>query len=180
MLKIFSTLDCNMEWTPIKHEIVKNNNSKEILHNLGYLIDGNIGQENILKIKKVFEKYHKVKSKNGGMFYSLYSLDLKYRNNVHQDLGEILLPFFEEKFQNYRSVINSFIVKFNGEESAFTLHQDSTSLDEEKFSPLSIWIPLQDTSLENGCLCVIPKSHKFFYPYRGISFQSPFSKLKKL
>ncbi|MCB9256493.1 MAG: phytanoyl-CoA dioxygenase family protein [Chitinophagales bacterium] len=167
-----------MEWTPIKHKIVLNENHRDILHNKGYLIDGNIGLESIKKLESIYNKYHKVKTKKGGMFYSLYSLDLDYRKKVHEEIEAILNVEFKKRFSDYKSVINSFIVKYNGEESAFTLHQDSTSLDEEKYSPLSVWIPLQDTNLENGCLCVIPQSHKIFYPYRGISFSTPFHKIE--
>jgi hypothetical protein len=81
---------------------------------------------------------------------------------------------------NYKTVINSFIVKVPGPNSDFTLHQDSTGLDEYKYSPLSAWIPLQDTDLNNGTLCVVPKSHAFFHPYRGISFSSPFKSYESL
>ena len=167
-----------MNWTPKKHSIIVDETIKEEIHETGFCIDGNIGQENIEKLKRVYQNFHNVKTKDGGMFYSLYSLDLAYRKNIHEALGEIMYPLYKQKFKDFKSVINSFIVKFKGEESAFTLHLDSTSLDEEKYSPLSVWIPLQDTTIENGCLCVVPKSHKIFYPYRGISFPTPFQDIE--
>ena len=167
-----------MNWTPQKHSIIVDEDLKDVLHETGFCIKGNIGLNNIKKLKEVYDKFHSVKTKEGGMFYSLYSLNLEYRKNIHKALGEIMSPLYNQEFQDYKSVINSFIVKFNGEESAFTLHQDSTSLDEFKHSPLSVWIPLQDTNINNGCLCVVPKSHHIFYPYRGISFPTPFEDIE--
>lgn len=38
-------------------------------------------------------------------------------------------------------------------------HQDSTFLDASPDSLLGFWIPLQDATLENGCLWGIPGSH---------------------
>src|SRR5690606_21476682 len=46
-----------------------------------------------------------------------------------------------------------------------------------KYSCLSVWIPLQDTNLANGCLSVVPHSHKMFAPYRGISFPQQFENI---
>jgi len=167
-----------MNWTPQKHSIVKDLDTQEVLASKGYTIVANIGLNKIKKLTELYNQYHKVNSKKGGMFYSLYSLDLKYRKTINEQILNVLSPIYNEKFENYKSVINSFIVKYNGEESAFSLHQDSTSLDENLYSPLSVWIPLQDTTIQNGCLCVIPQSQKIFYPYRGISFPTPFNKIE--
>jgi hypothetical protein len=52
-----------------------------------------------------------------------------------------------------------------------------TALDEKQFSPLSIWIPLQEINEKNGALCVVPKSHFMFSPYRSISFQTPYQNI---
>ncbi|KAG8187297.1 hypothetical protein JTE90_011670 [Oedothorax gibbosus] len=41
-----------------------------------------------------------------------------------------------------------------------TPHQDSTFLFTDPPSAVGIWIPLVDTTLENGCLWFIPGSHK--------------------
>ncbi len=164
-----------MDWTPKPHEVVKSRETKEILHDIGFHMPGNIGEKNIELLKKLYKKLHNFQEAEGGMFYSLYSEDIPYRKKVHAEIEEILRPTYDNLLKNYKTVINSFIVKIPGPKSDFTLHQDSTGLDEFRHSPLSIWIPLQDTDLNNGTLCVVPKTHKFFHPYRGISFSPPFS-----
>lgn len=161
-----------------KHSVVQDEKLIDILQDIGYVINANIGKEALHSLQELYSKHHNVKEEKGGMFYSLYSLNLDYRKKINDEILKILSPFYNELFQHYKTVINSFIVKYNGEESAFSLHQDSTSLDENVYSPLSVWIPLQDTNIDNGCLCVVPQSHKIFYPYRGISFPTPFSNIE--
>lgn len=169
-----------MNWEPRLHQIVKDDRLKQELHEAGYATYGNIGQEKITKLLHLYQELHRLNAPQGGNFYSLYSDDLQYRKNVHDTIGHILYPVYDSLFENYKSVINSFIIKVPGPQSEFTLHQDSSGLDELTYSSLSLWIPLQDTDLNNGTLCVVPKSHRFFYPYRGISFASPFATYEDL
>lgn len=167
-------------WAVVKNDIVKDKKIKTYLLEIGYTVAGNIGNQTIENLKLLFGKMHNFKTSDGGMFYSLYSNDLTYRKTVHEKIKSIMQPTYDTLFENYKTVINSFIVKLSGPKSDFTLHQDSTGLDEFSYSPLSVWIPLQDTNLENGTLCVIPKTHSFFHPYRGISFSSPFKNYENL
>jgi hypothetical protein len=164
-----------MDWKPLPHKIVKNETNRKLLNDSGYLVAGNIGTKLLTDLKDFYKTLHAFNASEGGMFYSLYSNDIDYRKKVHCQIEKTLKPFYDNLFNDYKTVLNSFIVKIPGPKSDFTLHQDSTGLDEFKFSPLSAWIPLQDTDLSNGTLCLIPKTHKFFSPYRGISFSPPFA-----
>ncbi|MCB9211715.1 MAG: phytanoyl-CoA dioxygenase family protein [Ignavibacteriales bacterium] len=143
----------------------------------GFAILGNIGQNLVNEFQNEYKRLHKIRSSDGAMFYSIYSQDIEYRKEVHNKIQSILsskLDLFLEK-DKYKNVINSFIVKFPGKKSEFALHQDSSIVDESKYSQLSLWIPLQDTTIDNGTLCVVPKTHKLFSPYRDISMVSPFA-----
>lgn len=169
-----------MNWKPVKHTVVNDEAIQNTLLNVGYIVAGNIGKDKVLSLNGLYEISHQFKSEKGGMFYSLYSRDIDYRVRVDKEISNILKPFYDSIFSDYKTVINSFIVKVAGPGSDFTLHQDSTGLDEYKYSPLSAWIPLQDTTLENGTLCLIPKTHRFFHPYRGISFATPFAEYENV
>lgn len=166
-----------MDWFPRKHCIIKDNLLRETIHEEGYAVIGNIGQKQIDFLRKPYFELHDftISGSSGGMFYSLYSKDVGYRQAVYDRIDEVMAPLYASYFQDFKSVIHSFIAKLPGDHSGFTLHQDSSGLDETKYSPLSLWIPLQDTDLSNGTLCVVPKTHGFFHPYRGISFKAPFS-----
>ncbi|MES2622248.1 MAG: phytanoyl-CoA dioxygenase family protein [Bacteroidota bacterium] len=169
-----------MDWKPIEHTVVKDSALKGRLHTTGYALSGNIGADPLQKLRELYASLHNFNTEVGGMFYSLYSDDIEYREKVNSGIEEILRPVYDSFFADYKIVINSFIVKTSGPGSDFSLHQDSTGLDEFEYSPLSLWIPLQDTDLNNGTLCLIPKTHGFFHPYRGISFQSPFCDYENL
>ncbi len=167
-----------MLWDKIHHSVVQNPDFRAQLAEFGFVTAGNVGVEKLAELRTVHRQNHDFDCKDGGMFYSVYSLDIAYRKRIYDELNNVLSPIYNQLFDNYKSVLNSFIVKVHGEQSEFTLHQDSTGLDEFQYSPLSVWIPLQDTNLNNGCLCVVPKSHRIKVPYRGISFAGPFQNIE--
>jgi hypothetical protein len=140
----------------------------------GYVLAGNIGKELLSKIKLVNDKYHQFPANQTGVFHTLYSIDLKYRAELNDALNSQLKPYFDKLFIDYKVTANLIITKFFDQNSAFGIHQDTTGLDETIFTPLNVWIPLQDTAIDNGCLCLVPKSQKFAFPYRGTSFKGQF------
>jgi hypothetical protein len=164
----------NVAWQPVKQTVLKTQALAERIENVGYTIAGKLDDKSLALLTELYRSLHNFQSPNGGMFYSVYSQDLIYRKKVHEGIAHLLKPVYDDLFKDYKSILNSYIVKISGPDSEFSLHQDSTSLDEMKYSCLSVWIPLQDTTLENGCLCVVPHSHKMFSPYRDISFPQPF------
>jgi hypothetical protein len=164
-------------WEPVRHSVFKDDILAQTIHEKGYAVIPFLNNKQLESIKEFYEKEHRLNIENGGMFYSLYSKDLAYRKRVHETIASIVNPLLEANFKNYKNIVNTFITKAAGPESEFYVHQDTTALDEFKHSPLSIWIPLQDITPENGALGVIEKTHWFFSPYRGISFASPFQKI---
>lgn len=176
---IFSSEKSQPAWQPAEHIIVNDTIIKEELDTLGYAIPTRLNEDQLSQLKALYHQTHNFNLEQGGMFYSVYSSDTDYRLNVHRGINNILKDVYDDLFNDYKVVISSFIVKVNGPESEFGLHQDSTGLDEMQYSPLSVWIPLQDTTIENGCLAVIPKSFGLFSPYRGISFSEPFHNIQE-
>lgn len=133
----------------------------------------------ISDLKKLYSETHDFSDKaQGGMFYSVYSKDLSYREKIHKTISQILEPFIAEHFTDYRVMLCSFVVKVSGPDSEFYLHQDTTGLDEWVHSPVNIWIPLLDVNENSGCLGIVPGSHGLFSPYRSISFPSPFDAIQ--
>jgi hypothetical protein len=88
-------------------------------------------------------------------------------------------PHLDRLFQAYKTVLNGFIIKVPGPKSGFLIHQDTTGLDEFQHSSLSVWVPIYDIGPEDGAMCMVRRSHKMFYPWRGISFAFPFDKIHR-
>lgn len=175
-VKIFNTY---YNWKPILNPVIKDKDLAKTIHEKGYAVVPFLSSSQLEEVHAFYKKEHHLKVENGGMFYSLYSKDLEYRKRIHHTLGNIFNPLLEARFVDYKNIVNTFITKLSGPESEFYTHQDTTALDEFKYSPLSIWIPLQDMTPENGALAVIEKSHWFFSPYRGVSFPFPYARINE-
>jgi ectoine hydroxylase-related dioxygenase (phytanoyl-CoA dioxygenase family) len=166
-----------LNWEPNLHTYIKDTCLRETIHTKGFEVKSILNHIQVEKLREIYQSEHSFDVKDGGMFYSMYSKDKAYRRRVHESIGEILKPILDQHFSGYKNVINSFVVKLPGEKSEFYVHQDTTGLDEFQFSPLSLWIPLQDITPENGALAVIEKTQWFFSPYRGVSFAFPFKNI---
>jgi hypothetical protein len=161
-------------WKPMDQMVIKDLDLKAKIENDGYAVVSILDQSLIESLTGIYKNHHSKETENGGMFYSLYSQDINYRKKVNDELEAQLKSTYESLFVDYKTVINSFIIKYPGPKSEFYLHQDSTGLNEWKHSPVSVWMPLQETTVDNGCMWVVPGSHKWFSPYRGIAFPSMF------
>lgn len=166
-----------LDWKPKKHTVFKENALADRIHITGFSVFKALSDDQLLELNELFQAEHSFDIKEGGMFYSMYSRDKAYRKRVHERIAEILKPTLDAHFKDFKNVVNAFVVKLPGEKSEFYVHQDTTALDEFKYSPLSLWIPLNDITEENGALAVIEKTHWFFSPYRGVSFGFPFKKI---
>ena len=90
---------------------------------------------------------------------------------LKKQIFDQLKPLYAEKveaiFQDYKLLGSSFLHKAAGETGFLPLHQDWTVTDEAYFRTLTIWIPLVDTTAENGAMQVIPGSHQWMNLLRG-------------
>ncbi len=179
---IFNLKQCVMAvksftpWQPVPYTVLKSEQLDLQLSREGYaIIDNFISDKQIAELKSLYEQFHSFKG--AGMFWGLYSQDLDYRLKTHEGIGIVVSSSLERIFTQYKVVINSFVIKAPGEGSEFVIHQDTTATDELKYSPLSVWYALEDVTNADGALCFVPKSHRWFSPYRGISFPFPFSNI---
>ena len=168
----------NNPWKPVEHAFIKNQHLKKELHEQGFSLQNLIPKEALEKLLELYHRFHTIENEKGGVFFSIFSENTDYRKAIHDEINKILQPIIELLFQDYKILLNSFVVKTSGPESEFYVHQDTTSLDEWNYSALTVWIPLQDVNQDNGCLGVVPYSKHFFSPYRSISFPSPFDSIR--
>lgn len=166
-----------VNWKPMPQSIVKDAELKETIEREGFAVAPFLDDAALNILRAIYEQEHSISSNEGGMFYSLYSQNLDYRARVDQEVGQVMKPILDQFFDAYKTVLNGFIVKIPGPKSGFLIHQDTTGLDERQYSSLSVWVPLWDIGPQDGAMCMVRRSHKMFYPYRGISFAFPFDKI---
>jgi hypothetical protein len=78
---------------------------------------------------------------------------------INKKLHAVISPALNKKFQDFQLLGYNFLLKERGADSAVPPHQDWTYVDESRFFSMNIWIALEDSSIENGCLFIIPYSH---------------------
>lgn len=100
-------------------------------------------------------------------FTTTHSFDFEYRKLCNDAITDFLLPKLKSVLYNYLPLHGNFMIKPKGDNSECGLHQDWTFVDENKFRSVNVWVALQDTNIDNGCIHVVPFSHKFLFPVRG-------------
>ena len=102
-----------------------------------------------------------------GIHMTIWCNDLDYKLKVKDTLHDIFMPAADRTFTNYRAVSQQFIVKRQGKDTTFPVHQDWSIVDETKFCSFNMWVPLQDVDADNGAMWIIKRSHNINRKIRG-------------
>jgi hypothetical protein len=108
------------------------------------------------------------------MYASAHSKDLNYRMKMSDSISSIVVPHLTYHLQNIDVLGGSFIIKGPSPKATLPPHQDWNIVDESRFRSFNLWLPLVNTTAENGGLKVIPGSHLWFSLYRGPNISSAF------
>jgi hypothetical protein len=141
----------------------------------GYVVLPFLSHQDLEELSAMFEKY----APRLGQ-YSIYSnLEDKDKGTnfeIENTIRKLFQPSIQKHFHNYKFFGGSYLVKGTGENSATELHQDWNAVDENKDTSLTVWVPLEDVNEQNGCLQVIPGSHKWFSTIRAANISSLYLK----
>jgi len=87
--------------------------------------------------------------------------DKQLRRAVHEAVLAVLREPLLACFPDYRPVLCSLVAKPGGTAAgAVPLHQDWSFVDDGEWVSLNVWCPLEDVDEQNGCLQVVPASHR--------------------
>lgn len=145
--------------------VLKNKEQNKYLQKYGYVVIDFVTEEQVETLHKFYNDYpHSVP----GYFHTThFSCNFDYKRKVHNFILQQLQENVDSIFNQHRPIFANFMVKESGESSLMPLHADWTYVDEDKSSSYSIWLPLVDTTIENGCLGVVPFSHHLTNKIRG-------------
>jgi hypothetical protein len=104
--------------------------------------------------------------------YSLMEKEAEYNQALHHGIAQVILPIISDLFQPFRLLSASFLIKPAGLQEELILHQDWTFTFEDRFMPMTMWIPLVDVGEQNGGLFVLPRSHRILENFRSLSYGS--------
>lgn len=131
-----------------------------------------ISQDKLAVIQEFFEelKITELDKIHSNMLDPIPEFNERFRNKC----VELFKDSIHENFTDYKIAGGAFLLKGLGENSLSSLHQDWNIVDESKYQSASIFCPVEDVTLENGCLQIIKGSHKWFNNVRSITIPSVF------
>lgn len=133
----------------------------------GYVVIPFLSKEEIVQLRDHYQQYF---SERPAHFYSsTFIEDVQRKAAIHQPIQHLLQPKVDHCFKDFQPLGSSFLVKPPGASGKMQVHQDWTVVDESRFCSLTVWIPLVDTTANNGAIRVLPGSHRFFDQLRGPS-----------
>lgn len=98
--------------------------------------------------------------------FTFIDKNIQYKKDTFKAINAVFEPIYSKILNNYKPIIGNFIRKQH-QKGEVPLHQNWAFADEMKCSTVSIWVPLVNSTVNNGTLQVVPKSHKKFGKHRG-------------
>ncbi len=129
-----------------------------------------LDEKALSKIKSLYQSIHdngQPASFFDGIHMTIWDQDSAYKTAIRENLEQLLTPYFDKHFTNYRALSQQFIVKLPGNNTTFPVHQDWSIVNERDYFSLNIWIPLHDVDETNGAMWIVKGSHRLDQPVRG-------------
>jgi hypothetical protein len=106
----------------------------------------------------------------------MYVADGEPRRAVHREIEAALGARLSSQLVESTILTSNVLVKGGAPaENVVPPHQDFTVVDETLgFDSMQVWVPLVDVDRTNGCLGVLPRSHRVANPYRAQGDGTPF------
>ena len=100
----------------------------------------------------------------GDFFTTAFLPDGETRRKVKEGLEVVIAPHVEALMPNYSTCVRHFIVKRGSPDAGpLHLHQDFNFVDHALHRSVHVWIALADVDQQNGCMTVLPGSHRLTY-----------------
>lgn len=136
-----------------------------------FLKDGYVLLSNLLDsndIASLMDVYREYQQEIAAPFHTThFSKNITYKRAAHNAISKVVFKKIAPFLSNYQPLFGNFMVKNPDPNIALDIHTDWTYVDESTDTSLSIWVPLTDTNLQNGCLGVVKGSHQISNAIRG-------------
>lgn len=143
------------------------------LNQQGYIVLDMLDEFLVTKLKEEYINQFQNMDTAPGRFTTLQSVDVQKKNQIHEFIKTAVTPTLSTYFKDYIIPVSLFYTKKANTSGDIDIHADTTLLLNHQLEPhYAVWIPLQDTDVNNGTLKVIPRSHKisnsiFSYTAKG-------------
>lgn len=152
-------------------QIIKDLKTWDFYLENGYAILSGVNDETIETSEKLFSDHFNVNHQ--GIFVSNHDSDFELNNTINNQVQSLYKNWIKDNFVDFKFIISHFISKSNANSTLFDLHQDWSVVNENDYCVVHLWVPFQETTKENGCMYLLPKSNHFFNNYRSGSIPIP-------
>jgi hypothetical protein len=160
-----------------KNKFFKNPEYQLEIARKGYVILNLFTQDEVDKLNDVFEQFRKLAGDLPDTFLASGRINIpEVRNFVTSSISKIIDPKLKELvWEDEVDVISgSFLIKPPTQNSELAPHQDQSLIDERKYFAVYGWMPLCETTIENGALHVLPGSHRLGDLFRSLTIRWKF------
>lgn len=135
----------------------------------GYIIIDIVTKDILDGLKQLFDENF-IRTDNPRSNFNAVSEEEKTSRIIKESI-HLLANCFDKVFVNYTNQGSTFFTK-DKHHGELGLHQDTTIINFQKHFACYSWIPLQTVTKENGCICLVEKSHLFYKNFISFTYKN--------
>ncbi len=147
------------------------------LEEVGYIVTPFLNSGELERLVGFYNQTHT--EVHEGLHASISRNDAQFRKEMIDTIRREFARAIENVFVNCSPIGGTFFSKSPGQQGVLYPHQDSTVVEEELYPSFQIWVPLVDTTPENGGISVLKRSHKLLKTYRGAGIRPSFENISQ-
>lgn len=142
----------------------------------GFVVLPFLDQAGVTRLREAWETLGRTLD-NAPFSISTMSTNTARRLALSAAIEEVSGGSIARLLDGYRFCAGNFLVKRPAGDSQMPLHQDPTYVDESRYEPVNFWIAISDVQRQNGCLRLMPGSHRLNRGPRGTNRRFPYPEL---
>lgn len=127
---------------------------------VGYVVVDLLGRDAVDDLLAVARELHPAPPPGRTWDCDFYSDDLAVKRRVAEAIGSAVAAPIDRHLVDHEAYIMNFVVNWPGDGGGQELHQHASVTDERDHRGVVVWLALSETTLANGTLNVVPKSHR--------------------
>jgi ectoine hydroxylase-related dioxygenase (phytanoyl-CoA dioxygenase family) len=147
--------------------IFKNPEHQHFFEKNGYLLLPALEEEDVNALKNLYATLGIKDEKGYGFHVGMDNKDKSIVAQMSEVIANIALPRIEQELEDVQLFTSSFVVKEPHPQGVVPPHQDWSFVEnEDDYCSVTCWIPLQDVTMDNGCMGLLKGSNHFFNNHR--------------
>ena len=147
--------------------LFKDESHQEFFNLNGFLKLPVLNAEQVEALKSLYTELNLNDEMGYGFHVGMDNRDKSLVAHMVESIKNICVPSVEDYLNETQLFTASFVVKEPNPQGVVPPHQDWSFVeDEEEYCSVTCWIPLQDVTIDNGCIGVIKGSNHFFKNHR--------------